>query len=48
MLLLPVELEVIWAEKLRPLNVLYIIQRYMPFVDSVGILFVGKDDVSTT
>ncbi|KAF9070515.1 hypothetical protein BDP27DRAFT_1220566 [Rhodocollybia butyracea] len=39
MLLLPVELEVVWSEKLRPLNVLYIIQRYMPFVDTIGLLF---------
>ncbi|KAF9070573.1 hypothetical protein BDP27DRAFT_1323504 [Rhodocollybia butyracea] len=38
MLMLPVELDVVWSEKLRPLNVLYIIQRYMPFVDTVGIL----------
>ncbi|KAF9070484.1 hypothetical protein BDP27DRAFT_1402001 [Rhodocollybia butyracea] len=45
MLMLPVELDVVWSKKLRPLDVLYIIQRYMPFVDTIGILFVGKDDV---
>ncbi|KAF9070510.1 hypothetical protein BDP27DRAFT_1510470 [Rhodocollybia butyracea] len=39
MLLLPVELEVVWSEKLQPSNVLYIIQRYMPFVDTIGLLF---------
>ncbi|KAF9067034.1 hypothetical protein BDP27DRAFT_1267968, partial [Rhodocollybia butyracea] len=37
MLTLPVELDVVWSEKLRPLNVLYIIQRYMPFIDTVGL-----------
>ncbi|KAF9067006.1 hypothetical protein BDP27DRAFT_945495 [Rhodocollybia butyracea] len=36
--MLPVELDVVWSEKLRPLNVLYIIQRYMPFVDTIGIV----------
>ncbi|KAF9070512.1 hypothetical protein BDP27DRAFT_1220601, partial [Rhodocollybia butyracea] len=46
MLLLPVELDVVWSEKLQPLNVLYIIQRYMPFVDTIGLLFAGKDDCS--
>ncbi|KAF9070463.1 hypothetical protein BDP27DRAFT_1220669, partial [Rhodocollybia butyracea] len=45
MLMLPVELDVVWSKKLRPLDILYIIQRYMPFVDTIGILFVGKDDV---
>ncbi|KAF9071381.1 hypothetical protein BDP27DRAFT_1219266, partial [Rhodocollybia butyracea] len=44
MLMLPMELDVVWSEKLRPLNVLYIIQRYMPFVDTIGILFAGKDN----
>ncbi|KAF9066989.1 hypothetical protein BDP27DRAFT_1267914 [Rhodocollybia butyracea] len=39
MLTLPVELDVVWSEKLRPLNVLYIIQRYMPFIDTIGISF---------
>ncbi|KAF9067018.1 hypothetical protein BDP27DRAFT_1226530, partial [Rhodocollybia butyracea] len=50
MLTLPVELDVVWSEKLRPLrllNVLYVIQRYMPFIDTIGILFAGKDDVLT-
>ncbi|KAF9067021.1 hypothetical protein BDP27DRAFT_1449361 [Rhodocollybia butyracea] len=43
-LMLPVELDVVWSEKLRPLNVLYIIQRYMPFLDTVAsIIFAGKD-----
>ncbi|KAF9067005.1 hypothetical protein BDP27DRAFT_1267942 [Rhodocollybia butyracea] len=37
--MLPVELDVVWSDELRPLNVLYIIQRYMPFVDTIGILF---------
>ncbi|KAF9067002.1 hypothetical protein BDP27DRAFT_1329584 [Rhodocollybia butyracea] len=37
-LMFPVELDVVWSEKLRPLNVLYIIQRYMPFVDTIGII----------
>ncbi|KAF9067001.1 hypothetical protein BDP27DRAFT_1329581 [Rhodocollybia butyracea] len=38
-LMLPVELDVVWSAKSQPLNVLYIIQRYMPFVDTIGILF---------
>ncbi|KAF9067004.1 hypothetical protein BDP27DRAFT_945413 [Rhodocollybia butyracea] len=37
-LMLPVELDVVWSEKLRLLNVLYIIQRYMPFIDTIGIM----------
>ncbi|KAF9067015.1 hypothetical protein BDP27DRAFT_1404082 [Rhodocollybia butyracea] len=37
--MLPVELDVVWSKKLQPLNVLYIVQRYMPFVDTVAILF---------
>ncbi|KAF9070432.1 hypothetical protein BDP27DRAFT_1419897 [Rhodocollybia butyracea] len=45
MLMLPVELDVVWSKKLRPLDVLYIIQRYMPFFDTIGVLFVGKDNV---
>ncbi|KAJ4464095.1 hypothetical protein C8J55DRAFT_553103 [Lentinula edodes] len=41
MLMLPAEIEFVWTASLRrPLNVLYIIQRYMPFVDTVAILFV--------
>ncbi|KAF9067016.1 hypothetical protein BDP27DRAFT_1423302 [Rhodocollybia butyracea] len=47
-LMLPVELDVVWTKKLRPMNVLYIIQRYMPFVDTIGIQFAGKDDPSIT
>jgi hypothetical protein len=47
-LMLSVELDVVWSEKLRPLNMLYIIQRYMPFVDTIGIISVGKDDVLTS
>ncbi|KAF9017658.1 hypothetical protein BDP27DRAFT_1251405 [Rhodocollybia butyracea] len=43
-LMLPVELDVVWSKKLQPLNVLYIVQRYMPFVDTVAILFTGKDN----
>ena len=45
MLTLPVELDVVWSEKLRPLrllNVLYVIQRCMPFVDTIGIILAGK------
>ncbi|KAF9067007.1 hypothetical protein BDP27DRAFT_1365231 [Rhodocollybia butyracea] len=38
-LMFPVELEVVWSGKLQPLTVLYIVQRYMPFVDTIGILF---------
>ncbi|KAF9047212.1 hypothetical protein BDP27DRAFT_1373888 [Rhodocollybia butyracea] len=45
MLMLPVELDVIWStERLQPFDVLYIVQRYMPFVDTIGILFAGKVD----
>ncbi|KAF9070516.1 hypothetical protein BDP27DRAFT_1292502 [Rhodocollybia butyracea] len=40
MLMLPVELDVVWSKKLRPLDVLYIIQRYMPLVDTIGLIFV--------
>ncbi|KAF9067024.1 hypothetical protein BDP27DRAFT_1226543, partial [Rhodocollybia butyracea] len=49
MLTFPVELDVVWSEirPLRPLNVLYVIQRYMPFIDTIGILFAGKDDPNT-
>ncbi|KAF9067035.1 hypothetical protein BDP27DRAFT_1226540, partial [Rhodocollybia butyracea] len=39
MLILPVELDVVWSKKLRPLDVLYIIQQYMPFLDTIGIPF---------
>ncbi|KAF9070506.1 hypothetical protein BDP27DRAFT_1220596, partial [Rhodocollybia butyracea] len=42
MLMFPLELEVIWSDKLRPLNVLYVIQRYMPFVDIVAFTFAGR------
>jgi len=40
MLMFPAELEVVWSAKLRPLNVIYIIQRYLPFVDTIGVLYV--------
>ncbi|KAF9067012.1 hypothetical protein BDP27DRAFT_1296743, partial [Rhodocollybia butyracea] len=40
MIMLPLELDVVWSKKLRPLDVIYIIQRYMPFFDTIGILFV--------
>ncbi|KAJ4474506.1 hypothetical protein J3R30DRAFT_3684624 [Lentinula aciculospora] len=36
-LMLPVEIEFVWtANLLVPSNVLYIIQRYMPFVDTIA------------
>jgi hypothetical protein len=35
--MLPVEIEFVWSGKLRPLDVLYLVQRYMPFVDTVII-----------
>ncbi|KAF9070504.1 hypothetical protein BDP27DRAFT_1446983 [Rhodocollybia butyracea] len=41
-LMLPLELDVIWSEKLRPLSVLYVIQRYMPFVDTIALSFAGR------
>ncbi|KAJ3818840.1 hypothetical protein F5880DRAFT_1183265 [Lentinula raphanica] len=40
--MLPEEIEFVWTSNLlRPFNVLYMIQRYMPFIDTIGILFVG-------
>jgi hypothetical protein len=47
-LTLPVELDVVWSEKLQPLNVLYFIQRYMPLIDMISVLVAGKEDVLTT
>ncbi|KAJ3834244.1 hypothetical protein F5878DRAFT_630999 [Lentinula raphanica] len=39
--MLPEEIEFVWTSNLlRPFNVLYMIQRYMPFIDTIGILFV--------
>ncbi|KAJ3749076.1 hypothetical protein DFH05DRAFT_1456965 [Lentinula detonsa] len=40
-LLLPEEIEFIWSAKLlRPFNALYNIQRYMPFIDTVALLYI--------
>ncbi|KAJ3866375.1 hypothetical protein EV359DRAFT_36785 [Lentinula novae-zelandiae] len=35
-LMLPAEIKFVWNTKLRPLNVLYILQRYMPFIDTIA------------
>ncbi|KAJ3877819.1 hypothetical protein F5051DRAFT_373848 [Lentinula edodes] len=34
--MLPAEIKFVWNTKLRPLNVLYILQRYMPFIDTIA------------
>ncbi|KAJ3995154.1 hypothetical protein F5050DRAFT_1574196, partial [Lentinula boryana] len=40
-LLLPEEIEFIWSAKLlRPFNALFNIQRYMPFIDTVALLYI--------
>ncbi|KAJ3808594.1 hypothetical protein F5876DRAFT_22315, partial [Lentinula aff. lateritia] len=36
-LMLPIEIKFVWNTKLRPLNVLYILQRYMPFIDTIAL-----------
>ncbi|KAJ3818153.1 hypothetical protein F5880DRAFT_1511200 [Lentinula raphanica] len=39
--MLPEEIEFLWTDNLlRPFNILYIVQRYMPFIDTIGILFI--------
>ncbi|KAF8200405.1 hypothetical protein BJ912DRAFT_1127411 [Pholiota molesta] len=38
-LTLPLELDLVWRARWNPMKVLYIVQRYLPFVDTVGLVF---------
>ncbi|KAJ3776014.1 hypothetical protein EV361DRAFT_872094 [Lentinula raphanica] len=45
LILLPEEIQFVWTKEhgLRPFNILYIAQRYMPFIDTVAITSIGMD-----
>ncbi|KAF8166951.1 hypothetical protein BJ912DRAFT_913505 [Pholiota molesta] len=38
-LTLPLELDLVWRARWNPMKVVYIVQRYLPFVDTVGLVF---------